>query len=224
MQPQLHESWLKNLYGEFQLEYMQELKAFLQQQKQLKKIIFPPGRFIFNALNSTPLDRVKVVILGQDPYHGPGQAHGLSFSVPEGVKTPPSLVNVFKEIESDLGIKNTTGHLQSWADQGVLLLNSVLTVEMANAASHQGKGWERFTDKIIEVINHNCEHVVFLLWGSYAQKKGTHINEQKHLILKAPHPSPLSAHRGFFGCQHFSKCNGYLKQQGSEPINWDING
>lgn len=222
MQPLLNKSWLSYLEHEFQQDYMQKLKSFLQQQKQNKKTVFPPGQLIFNALNSTPLEKVKVVILGQDPYHGLNQAHGLSFSVPEGVKVPPSLVNIFKEIKNDLGIQNKTGNLQSWAEQGVLLLNSVLTVEMAQAASHQGMGWEQFTDKIIEVINQHSEHVVFMLWGAYAQKKGQHIDAEKHLVLKAPHPSPLSAHRGFLGCHHFSKCNNYLKKNQKQAINWRI--
>ncbi len=222
MQPKIHKSWLEHLSDEFRQPYMQNLKAFLQQEKQVRKVIYPPGGLMFNALNSTPLNKVKVVILGQDPYHGPGQAHGLSFSVPDGVKPPPSLLNIFKEIHQDLGIENHKGNLQSWADQGVLLLNSVLSVEKAQAASHQGRGWEQFTDKIIAVINEHCINVVFMLWGSYAQKKGAHINSQKHLVLKAPHPSPLSAHRGFFGCGHFSRCNQMLEKHGKTPINWDL--
>ncbi len=177
---------------------------------------------MFNALNCTPLNQVKVVILGQDPYHGPGQAHGLSFSVPDGIKPPPSLVNIFKELKSDLNVHNTSGNLSSWAKQGVLLLNSVLSVEQAQAASHQGRGWEQFTDRIIEVINAESDHVVFMLWGAYAQKKGRQIDAAKHLVLKAPHPSPLSAHRGFLGCQHFSKCNQYLQTQGRAGIDWQL--
>jgi len=220
MKPQLHESWMLQLQGEFNQPYMQDLRAFLQAEKQACKIIYPPSQMMFNALNSTPLDKVKVVVLGQDPYHGPGQAHGLSFSVPDGIKVPPSLLNIFKEINADTGIENTTGNLTSWAQQGVLLLNSVLSVEQSKAASHQGQGWERFTDEIITVIDHQCTHVVFMLWGAYAQKKGAHINPEKHLILKAPHPSPLSAHRGFLGCQHFSKCNEYLAKHDRVPINW----
>ncbi|MCX7553912.1 uracil-DNA glycosylase [Marinicella sp. S1101] len=222
MQPQIDASWLQHLETEFQQPYIQDLKAFLLEQKQAGKVIFPPGSLIFNALNSTPLDQVKVVILGQDPYHGPGQAHGLSFSVPDEVKIPPSLRNIFKELAEDLGVINHTGNLQSWANQGVLLLNSVLTVEQAQAGSHQGRGWERFTDRIIHVINEQRKQVVFMLWGSYAQKKGAHIDTDQHLILKAPHPSPLSAHRGFLGCQHFSKCNEFLKSQKKSPINWQI--
>lgn len=220
MKPQLHDSWLKHLQAEFQQPYMLQLRDFLQAEKQQRKVIYPPGQLIFNALNTTALDQVKVVILGQDPYHGPGQAHGLSFSVPDGIKPPPSLLNIFKEINQDLGIKNHTGNLMAWAEQGVLLLNSVLTVEQSQAASHRDKGWEQFTDRIIEVINQNTNHVVFMLWGSYAQRKGQHINPQNHLILKAPHPSPLSAHRGFLGCGHFSKCNEYLTNHQIEPINW----
>ena len=202
---------------------MLALKAFLAQQKAAKKIIYPPGKLMFNALNTTPLEQVKVVILGQDPYHGPGQAHGLSFSVPEGIKPPPSLVNIFKEIKRDLGIENTQGDLSGWAKQGVLLLNSVLSVEQGQAASHQGQGWETFTDRIIALINERCEHVVFMLWGAYAQKKGRYIDSQKHLVLKAPHPSPLSAHRGFLGCGHFSACNTYLENRQKKPINWLTN-
>lgn len=222
MKPQLHPSWLIHLQSEFQQPYMQQLREFLLAQKQLGKIIYPPGKLIFNALNTTPLEQVKVVILGQDPYHGPGQAHGLSFSVPDGVKPPPSLVNIFKEIKQDLGIQNHTGNLSQWAEQGVLLLNSVLTVEQGQAASHRDKGWERFTDRIIEVVNEQCDHVVFMLWGSYAQRKGQQIDPQKHLLLKAPHPSPLSAHRGFFGCQHFSKCNDYLQKTRQMTVNWGL--
>ncbi len=222
MKPQLEDSWLSPLAAEFESPYMQSLKSFLQAEKSQRKVIYPPGSLIFNALNTTPLDQVKVVILGQDPYHGPNQAHGLSFSVPQGIKPPPSLLNIFKEIETDLGIRNSSGDLTAWAKQGVLLLNSVLTVERARAASHQGKGWESFTDRVIEVINHSRQHVVFMLWGSYAQKKAAQVETRKHLVLKAPHPSPLSAHRGFLGCRHFSQCNEYLKQQQIQPINWDL--
>jgi len=221
MTVKLDASWLSHLSAEFELPYMRELKQFLLEQKA-SKTVFPPSSLIFNALNSTPLEQVKVVILGQDPYHGPGQAHGLSFSVPDGVKIPPSLQNIFKEIKNDLGLENSTGNLISWAQQGVLLLNSVLTVEQGLAASHQGKGWERFTDRVIAIINEQCEHVVFMLWGAYAQKKGMQINPQKHLVLRAPHPSPLSAHRGFLGCQHFSKCNQYLIDHHKTPVNWSI--
>lgn len=223
MSAALHPSWLQPLATEFEAPYMQALKAFLAQQKAAKKIIYPPGKLMFNALNTTPLEQVKVVILGQDPYHGPGQAHGLSFSVPEGIKPPPSLVNIFKEIKRDLEIENTQGDLSGWAKQGVLLLNSVLSVEQGQAASHQGRGWETFTDRIIALINERCEHVVFMLWGAYAQKKGQYIDSQKHLVLKAPHPSPLSAHRGFLGCGHFSACNTYLENKHKKTINWLAN-
>ncbi len=222
MKPQLHDSWLTPLTSEFDSVYMQQLKAFLAQQKAQGKTIYPPGHQIFNALNTTPLNQVKVVILGQDPYHGPGQAHGLAFSVPDGVAPPPSLKNIFKEQASDLSITNSTGNLTTWAQQGVLLLNSVLTVEQAQAASHQKQGWERFTDCIISLVNDRCKKVVFMLWGAYAQKKGQHIDSQRHLVLHAPHPSPLSAHRGFFGCGHFSQCNKYLIHHKKTPIDWQL--
>jgi len=219
----LDTSWLQHLRGEFDQDYMVSLRQFLQAEKAAGKQIYPPGEFIFNALNTTPLDRVKVVILGQDPYHGPGQAHGLCFSVQPGVDVPPSLVNIFKEIRADLGISPPAhGYLQSWAEQGVLLLNAVLTVERARAASHQGKGWELFTDKIVSVLNAEREGLVFLLWGSYAQKKGQIIDRDRHLVLQAPHPSPLSAHRGFLGCRHFSQANAYLEAQGKTPVHWSL--
>lgn len=218
----LEQGWLSQLGDEFDKPYMQSLLSFLVDEKAKGKTIYPRGSEYFAALNTTPLEAVKVVILGQDPYHGPGQAHGLCFSVQEGVAPPPSLVNIFKEISEDLGIPNQFPHgcLDSWANQGVLLLNSVLTVERHRAASHQGKGWETFTDRIIETLSTEREGCVFLLWGSYAQKKGSVIDESKHLVLKSPHPSPLSAHRGFFGCKHFSKCNEYLVAQGKTPIDW----
>lgn len=220
----LHPSWLTHLFAEFEAPYMQQLKQFLLQEKSAGKIIYPASRNIFNAFNSTPLDNVKVVIIGQDPYHGPNQAHGLCFSVQQGVQTPPSLQNIFKEQQRDLGL-SVPGHgcLQSWAEQGVLLLNATLTVEQARAGSHQGKGWEIFTDKAIELVSRINESVVFMLWGSYAQKKIDLINTQKHLVLKAPHPSPLSAHRGFIGCGHFSKANEYLKKINKAPIDWALN-
>lgn len=219
----LDDEWLGSMAEEFAQEYMQQLSAFLRAEKALGKIVYPPGGDIFNALNSTPLSRVKVVILGQDPYHGPGQAHGLSFSVPQGVAVPPSLKNIYKELATDLGVTLPAhGNLQSWADQGVLLLNAVLTVEQGLAASHQGRGWERFTDRIIQVINQECKNVVFMLWGAYAQKKGSVIDQQRHLVLQAPHPSPLSAHRGFLGCRHFSQANEYLSAHGSDTIDWQI--
>lgn len=220
---QLEESWLEYLEGEFDQPYMKQLRQFLQQEKQQGKVVYPKGNLIFNALNTTPLDQVKVVILGQDPYHGPSQAHGLCFSVLPGVKSPPSLVNVFKEIERDLSIPVPQhGCLQSWAEQGVLLLNATLTVEQAQAGSHQGKGWETFTDRVIQVVNDECEDIVFLLWGSYAQKKGSFIDTSKHCVLKSVHPSPLSAHRGFLGNGHFSRCNDWLISKGCDPINWQL--
>jgi len=219
----LHPSWLTHLEPEFQRPYMQHLKAFLVQQKQQGKVIYPESKNIFNAFNTTPLERVKVVIIGQDPYHGPGQAHGLCFSVKPGVPAPPSLKNIFKELERDLNMPVPShGYLQSWAEQGVLLLNATLTVEQGRAGSHQGKGWEEFTDRAIQLVNEQCSGVVFLLWGSYAQKKGQWVDPHKHLILRSPHPSPLSAHRGFIGNGHFSNANAYLQQQGKTPIDWRI--
>lgn len=219
----LENSWKDRLQSEFKLDYMQKLKSFLHDEKIQKKTIYPKGDEYFFALNTTPFEKVKVVILGQDPYHGPGQAHGLSFSVKPGVRFPPSLQNIFKELESDLGIpRPNTGYLKKWADQGVLMLNAVLTVEAGQAASHQGKGWEIFTDKIIETINREKEHVVFVLWGSYAQKKGAFIDRNKHLVIESVHPSPLSAHRGFFGSRPFSKINTYLKETGQKLIDWSL--
>lgn len=219
----MHPCWLAHLESEFEEPYMQSLKAFLVAEKQQGKVIYPESKNIFNAFNSTPLDQVKVVILGQDPYHGPHQAHGLCFSVQPGVQVPPSLQNMFKELQRDLGFQHP-GHgcLQAWANQGVLLLNATLTVQQAAAGSHQGRGWEQFTDKAIQIVNTQCSGVVFLLWGSYAQKKAAFIDQQKHLVLKAPHPSPLSAHRGFIGCGHFSQANHYLVSQGKSPINWQL--
>ena len=216
-------SWQHYLGGEFDQPYMLNLKQFLHEQKTQRKVIYPHSTQWFHALEATPLDQVKVVILGQDPYHQPDQAHGLCFSVRPGIKTPPSLVNIYKELNSDLGITPVKhGYLESWAQQGVLLLNSVLTVEQSQAASHQKKGWEQFTDRVIQVVNEHCENVVFLLWGSYAQKKGAVIDTQRHLVLKAPHPSPLAAHRGFFGSRPFSQANEYLEQQGKAPVNWQL--
>lgn len=218
---QLHESWKSLLLEEFQKPYMQSLRFFLANEKRLGKTVYPPGSMIFNALNSTLFDDVKVVILGQDPYHGPNQAHGLCFSVNHGVSIPPSLQNIFKELHSDLGIaRPASGCLSHWADQGVLLLNAVLTVEAGKPASHEGKGWEQFTDAVVAKLNAQREHAVFLLWGSYAQKKGAIIDSKRHLVLKAPHPSPLSASRGFFGCRHFSRVNRYLLETGQIPIEW----
>ncbi|HBD24104.1 MAG TPA: uracil-DNA glycosylase [Oceanospirillaceae bacterium] len=220
---QLDPTWLSRLENEFKQPYMTDLKSFLQQEKQQGKVIFPPGKDIFNALNSTPFEQVKVVVLGQDPYHGPKQAHGLSFSVQPGVKIPPSLLNIFKELQRDLGLPMpNNGNLQSWAEQGVLLLNATLTVEQANAGSHQGKGWEQFTDCIVQELNSQRQGLVFMLWGSYAQKKGKIIDRDKHCVLQSPHPSPLSAHRGFLGNGHFSQANLYLQQLGQSEIDWTI--
>lgn len=221
---QLDASW-KYALSDFLLgEKMDALKAFLLEEKQANKVIYPPSGLIFNALNTTPLEQVKVVILGQDPYHGPNQAHGLSFSVQRGVALPPSLRNIFHELHTDLGLDIPKhGDLTRWAEQGVLLLNSVLTVEAAQPTSHQKRGWEEFTDHVIDVLNEQREHIVFILWGAYAQRKGQRIDPNKHLILKAAHPSPLAANRGgFFGCKVFSKTNNYLKQHGIEPIDWQL--
>ncbi len=219
----LEESWRVALSGEFSQAYMVDLKSFLREQKAQGRAIFPKGSEYFRALDLTPLDKVRVVILGQDPYHGEGQAHGLSFSVLPGVRTPPSLVNIFKELQSDLGIKPAGhGFLEHWAKQGVLLLNSVLTVERSLAASHQGKGWERFTDAIIRAVNDQPHPVVFVLWGSYAQKKAAFVDQSRHLVLKSPHPSPLSAHTGFFGTRPFSRANEFLASKGYPPIDWAL--
>jgi len=219
----LHPQWLDLLQNEFEQEYMRSLSAFLRAEKSLGKVIYPAGENMFAALNTTLLEDVRVVILGQDPYHGPNQAHGLSFSVPAGERIPPSLKNIYKELSTDLGCEFPThGNLQAWAEGGVLLLNSVLSVEHAQAASHQGKGWERFTDQVINVINSQKNNVVFMLWGAYAQKKGASIDQSRHLVLQAPHPSPLSAHRGFLGCGHFSKANQYLVEHDQVPIDWQI--
>jgi uracil-DNA glycosylase len=220
---QLHDSWKKALGDEFELPYMQQLREFLATEKAAGKIIYPAGKHIFNAFNSTPLNQVKVVILGQDPYHGPGQAHGLCFSVPPGVAMPPSLKNIFKEIERDLKVVSPqSGCLQTWAQQGVLLLNATLTVQQGLAGSHQGKGWETFTDRAISVVSREQKNVVFMLWGAYAQQKKALVDNRKHLILTSPHPSPLSAHRGFLGNGHFSKANHWLIQQGNSPIQWGL--
>lgn len=216
-------SWQAELNSEFEQTYMHDLKAFLRDEKDQGKVIYPHSSNWFHALESTPLDDVKVVILGQDPYHQPNQAHGLCFSVLPGIKPPPSLVNIYKELETDLGIERPShGYLESWAQQGVLLVNAVLTVEDSHANAHQGKGWEQFTDKIIRTVNERCNNVVFMLWGGYAQKKGAVIDTKKHLVLKAPHPSPLSAHRGFLGCRHFSQANSYLEQHGKKAIDWRL--
>ena len=220
---QLHPSWLAVIGDELEKPYMQALRAFLKHEKAVGKVIYPPSPLIFNAFNHTPFEQVRVVIIGQDPYHGDGQAHGLSFSVPKDIAPPPSLVNIFKEIESDLGIRmSKNGDLTPWADQGVLLLNATLTVEQSKAGAHQGKGWEAFTDAAIDALNAHRDGLVFVLWGSYAQKKGALIDEKKHLVLKSTHPSPLSAHRGFFGNHQFSTINQYLIKQGQTPIDWQL--
>lgn len=220
---QLHESWLSRLEDQFQLPYMHSLREFLLTRKKHQAVTYPPGAQIFNALNTTPFEQVRVVILGQDPYHGPGQAHGLCFSVQPGVRVPPSLANIYRELQADLGlVPPSHGYLQTWAEQGVLLLNAVLTVERGQAGSHQGKGWETFTDAIVELLNDEREGLVFLLWGSYALKKGAVIDRKKHLVLTAPHPSPLSAYRGFLGCRHFSLANEYLQEQQHSPIDWSL--
>jgi uracil-DNA glycosylase len=219
----LEAGW-KARVGEYLLrEDMQQLAAFLRERKRAGAQVFPPGPEIFNAFDATPFDDTRVVILGQDPYHGPGQAHGLAFSVRPGVPIPPSLLNIFAELQRDLGIpKPDHGCLTHWAEQGVLLLNAVLTVEEGRAGAHQGKGWEGFTDCIVERLNREREHLVFMLWGSYAQAKGKVIDPRRHLVLKAPHPSPLSAHRGFIGCGHFSAANAYLARHGMAPIDWSL--
>ncbi|MFN0002004.1 MAG: uracil-DNA glycosylase [Pseudohongiellaceae bacterium] len=220
---QLESSWQQWLQQEFQLDYMQNLRAFLCAEKNAGKHIYPPGSQIFAAFNATAFNQVKVVILGQDPYHNLGQAHGLCFSVPPGISPPPSLLNIYKELQSDIGfVPPDHGNLTAWAAQGVLLLNAVLTVEQNKAASHQGKGWERFTDKVVSVLNEECEGLVFMLWGSYAQKKGQYIKRSKHLVLESAHPSPLSAYRGFLGNGHFSRTNAWLLQNSKAIIDWQL--
>jgi uracil-DNA glycosylase len=219
----IHESWKRPLQAEFDSEYMASLRDFLKTEKAAGKTIYPHSQNWFRALELTPLDAVRAVILGQDPYHGAGQAHGLCFSVPHGERTPPSLVNIYKEMQSDLGIpRSSHGNLEHWANQGILLLNSVLTVEAGQAASHQKRGWERFTDAIIRVVNDRDDPAVFLLWGAYAQKKAAFVDSNRHLILSAAHPSPLAAHNGFFGCRHFSQTNAFLQDKGLEPIDWAL--
>jgi uracil-DNA glycosylase len=219
----LHESWRVPLQAEFDAPYMAALKTFLVSEKAAGKRIFPKGSEWFRALDLTPLDAVRVVILGQDPYHGEGQAHGLCFSVQPGVRPPPSLINIYKELEADLGIRPVThGFLEHWARQGVLLLNSVLTVEQAKAAAHQGKGWERFTDAIIRLVNEKEAPVVFMLWGAYAQRKAAFVDTSRHLVIKSAHPSPLSAHNGFVGSRPFSQANAFLNSKGLEPIDWQL--
>lgn len=219
----LHKSWLDLIGDEFNRPYMEALRSFLRDEKEKGKTIFPKNDEIFAALDTTAFEDVEVVILGQDPYHGEGQAHGLSFSVREGVRLPPSLLNIYKEIEAEYDVKmpRQKGDLTSWAQQGVLLLNATLTVEMSKAGSHQKRGWEEFTDRVIREINDRHEHIVFMLWGSYAQKKGAFIDPKKHLVLETVHPSPLSAHRGFFGCGHFRKANEYLATHHKTPIAWE---
>ena len=220
MQVKIEKSWQEVLQTEFDKPYFENLVGFVKQE-YASNTIFPPAGQIFNAFNTCPFNNVKVVILGQDPYHGPGQAHGLCFSVNDGIQFPPSLQNIFKEITSDLGIPAPkTGNLTRWAEQGVLLLNATLTVRASQAGSHQGKGWEEFTDAVIKTISEKAENVVFILWGSYAIKKKSLINASKHCILTAPHPSPLSSYRGFFGCKHFSQTNTYLASKGKTPIEW----
>lgn len=216
-------NWQHVIGTELNQPYMQALWQFLMEEKAAGKVIYPPSHLIFNAFHHTSFEDVRVVIIGQDPYHGPHQAHGLSFSVPNGVKTPPSLMNIFKEISADLGISMSgNGDLSPWADQGVLLLNATLTVEEGRAGAHQKRGWETFTDAVITALNKYRQGLVFVLWGAYAQNKGAAIDHEKHLLIQTPHPSPLSAHRGFFGQKQFSRINQYLVEQGQAPINWQI--
>lgn len=218
----IEDSWKMVLIEEFNKPYFQNLTQFIKEEKA-KKNIYPPGSLIFNAFNSTPFDKVKIVILGQDPYHGAGQAHGLCFSVQKGIKPPPSLVNIYKELHSDIGMPIPShGCLQDWANQGVFLLNAILTVEANKAASHQNKGWEIFTDSVIEKLSSQRENLVFMLWGNYAKNKINLIDTNKHLVLTAAHPSPFSAYNGFFGCKHFSKANQYLIENGQAPVDWRI--
>lgn len=223
MDVKMEESWKAVLKNEFSKSYFLEAVTFIKTEKALNKTIYPPGGLIFNAFNHTPFNKVKVVILGQDPYHGKGQAHGLSFSVPDGVRPPPSLINIFKELHDDTGqpIPNS-GNLTSWADHGVLLLNASLTVREGEPNSHSKIGWTQFTDSVISIISAEKEHVVFMLWGKYAQEKQALIDETKHLVLKAAHPSPYSAYNGFFGCKHFSKANKYLMDNGIDPVDWAL--
>jgi uracil-DNA glycosylase len=221
MDVKIDPTWKAVLNDEFEKEYFIKLAEFIKQEYR-NSTIYPPGSLIFNAFNLCPLNSIKAVIIGQDPYHGPGQAHGLCFSVREGVEFPPSLINIFKEIEMDLGIhRPLSGNLERWASQGVLLLNATLTVRAHQAGSHQKRGWEQFTDRVISIINSEKQNIVFFLWGAYAQKKGESIDRTKHLVLESVHPSPLSASRGFFGNKHFSKCNDYLIANGIQPVNWE---
>lgn len=223
MDVQIEASWKEKLKEEFNKPYFSNIVNHLKTEREQKKIIYPPGKMIFNAFNSTPFDKVKVLILGQDPYHGPGQAHGLCFSVQPGVPPPPSLVNIFKELQTDIGMERPKdGDLSKWAAEGVFLLNASLTVRAGEPMSHAKIGWAQFTDAVIKKIAEEKEHVVFLLWGKFAQEKAAFIDESKHHILKAAHPSPLSAHAGFLGCQHFSKTNKYLMEKGIEPVDWKL--
>lgn len=222
---ELNPRWLAVIGEEFQAGYMRALADFLRREEDEGQAVYPPRSDIFNALNTTPFDDVKVVIIGQDPYHGEGQAHGLAFSVRPGVRVPPSLRNIYKELDATFGAASrANGDLTSWARQGVLLLNATLTVRRDKAGSHQNRGWEKFTNAVIHAVNDRHEHVVFMLWGSYAQKKGAFIDRAKHLVLEAPHPSPLSAHRGFLGCGHFRMANEYLRRHGRVPIDWRAEG
>jgi uracil-DNA glycosylase len=223
VQPKIHESWKVVLKDQFESDYFSKLKDFLIEEKKQAPPVYPPGPLIFNAFEQTPFDKIKVVILGQDPYHGIGQAHGLCFSVPIGVKPPPSLVNIFKEIENDLGIQPPAhGNLETWARQGVMLLNATLTVRANQAGSHQNKGWEIFTDSVIKIISEQKLNIVFLLWGNYARAKKSLIDSSKQLVLEAAHPSPFSAYDGFFGCKHFSKTNDWLRQHNIPEIDWRV--
>ena len=224
MDVKMEPSWKEEVKHEFSKPYFQQIVTFLKTEKAAGKIIYPPGNLIFNAFNTTAFDRVKLVILGQDPYHGKGQAHGLSFSVPENIQPPPSLVNIFKEIKTDIGVSmpERFGNLTAWAEQGVLLLNAVLTVRAGEPTSHSKIGWMEFTDAVIKKISDGKEGVVFMLWGKFAQEKQLLIDETKHHVLKAAHPSPFSADKGFFGCRHFSKANQFLVKQGLEPIDWKL--
>lgn len=227
MEVKIEESWKKQLAGEFADGYFAALAGFVKDEYR-RGVVYPPPRFIFEAFNRTPFDKVKAVIIGQDPYHNPGQAHGLCFSVRDGTEKPPSLVNIFKELENEYGVpfRGRSGDLSAWADQGVLLLNATLTVSGgANmAGSHQGRGWERFTDAAIKALSAGRSGIVYMLWGSYAQKKAAFVDRAKNLVLACAHPSPLSAHRGFFGCGHFKKCNEYLESRGEKPIDWLTDG
>jgi uracil-DNA glycosylase len=224
MDVKIEESWKEVLKQEFSKPYFQNAVTFIKVEKSQGKTIYPPGPLIFNAFEQTPFDNLKVVLLGQDPYHGAGQAHGLSFSVPDGIKPPPSLINIFKELHSDVGVPiPSTGNLTTWAQQGVFLLNSILTVRANEPASHQKIGWQEFTNGVITKISEQKEGIVFLLWGKFAHEKQVLIDETKHHVLKAAHPSPYSADKGFFGCKHFSKTNSYLMKQGLDPIDWSLN-